>query len=430
MQEINEFCPPISTKRWKILEKDKYNQYDSLKIMKKKTEYTLNKHFMDKLQNNRCSSQLENGVAIIYLCENLVTDKKYVGNTVKPLAEYIRIQLKKRKEDRYSVFDNLNNYGNFLSDQELQNVKFTILEYLLYTNERDVSNRMVFWKSKYMKQNIIPNPENDIIYSKRIKIFEEAFEKSSCSNINKIGYIFLIKNKRNHKIFVGGGETKPNKSTIVNLLIKTKNKEFAKDLKLFGRNMFSFQIIDKFAARHQIEIFLRIDFYKTNLNTIINGYNNNYCFEYSKSIWGKTLRTGIRDIILAKIFVLLESSEFKNKFEDNNFYKNVIQYIYCITNRINNKKYFAIGNKNMKDDVLDLYSKALKDNIKHNKILKAFREFKYSNFKFEIILTKDSDDFEMNLNDELEKLIKKHDTINDGYNIDIDDVKRKIMFGK
>lgn len=72
----------------------------------------------------------------------------------------------------------------------------------------------------------------------------------------------------------------------------------------------------------------------------------------------------------------------------------------------------------------------MKEGVKHSKISKILAEEPYSNFKIKIMKTKMMEDYSTDLQAEAKKLIDKDDTIKNGYNIDIADLKKKIFMAK
>lgn len=442
----NEYRPLTSCKKWRDVEYRDMNYNPEYKVFRNNInviEYTITNKLIKEVEKytdvykklddpdkDLIIDRFNDNVGIIFMAKNELNERKYVGNTIIPLISYIKLNLHKRNLNKYNVFDNLiddpNNHDLSVQRQHLKNINFKVIEYIKYNNNRDVHERTNYWKEKYMKKSMIPFPEEDAIYQKRITTFTDTLIKNKQNSFT--GYIFFLRNRRNRKMFIGGLEKKITKDELMGLL---KNKEFNNDIDEFGKKSFEFAIFDEYDAKSKYDFMLRIDFYKSRLDTIKNGYNSGYNMAESEILWKKNLPTRARERLQHKFFLMMQKKLFEKNFVDNNDYTDIYSFVYQIQHKKNKMKYISVNTKGtLKDSIINLYKKGIKKNVKNDKIIKALGEEPYDKFTFKILKKKSYEDFNMDIGGEAEKLISKWNTIGLGYNVGIGDIRSKIISSK
>jgi hypothetical protein len=263
-------------------------------------------------------------------------------------------------------------------------------------------------------------------------IFFEILGKQVNKFKSFTGFIYLITNILNNKKFVGGYYKKLTKKNLFNLLKNNDNLlELLRDIRKYGRRNFEFIIIDKYDAKTTFDFLIRIDFFKLMYDTIEKGYNKGFSLDESKNLFSRRLLTRKKRITARNIFLKIQKYLFEKNFKDPNSYDDIYGYVYQIQHKKTKMRYFAYTHLNkLKNIIIGLYNSALKGNVKHSKILKAFEEETYDSFTYKILKKKKVDDHKMSLEEEVNDLIFKYDTINKGYNINIKKLRRNIAQSK
>lgn len=252
-------------------------------------------------------------------------------------------------------------------------------------------------------------------YNKRMQIFYNISKRYNNKDPIKKGYIFLLKNKKNRKKYCGGTVgTKPKKGETISAI---KDEKFYDDLKKYKSTGFDLKIVEEIEFSLGLEFMIKIDFYKIKYNTIKKGYNSKLCFNESDRIFGYTLQTTSKNFLSKTIKLNIDKYLLNRDYNDDSSYNRVDGYIYLITNRRTNKKYYGYVDENMKmiDVINNIYDIAMMGNIKQNKLVKALIKYPYTDFIYEIVKKKMWSD-NINLVRETNILIKKDNTIKYGYN--------------
>jgi len=434
-----EYIPKKSDKDW-IKIKKKYS------ILEGTIKYIITDKLIDRIQKytniylsipdihmHKLIKKNSKNIGIIYLAMEKKSQKKYVGYTRLPLLTFIKYNIHRKIIGENNIFEKFPNI-------DIKNIVFRILEYIKFNEKKYLISRREQYKKKinklsFKKKNIIKqsggtnNNNNNINFDKRIQIYYDVMNSVKYKFKPFIGYIYLLENLKNNHKFIGGSDKELSKEKFIKkILTNIHDTELAEKLKI--ENL-EFRLIEKFEAKSTFDFMLRIDYFKNEHNTINKGYNKQNCMEESKKLFINKLTTSIKEQLKKKFYIRIQQYIFNKKYVDNYNYNNVFGFIYMIEHKENKKKYINYAyNTTLKAIILNLYNKALADNIKHNKILKILMEEPYINFNFKIIKIKDIDDTKIDLNIETNDLINRYDTINNGYNIDYNDLKRKIMINK
>ena len=252
-------------------------------------------------------------------------------------------------------------------------------------------------------------------YNKRMKIFYNISKRYDNQDSVKKGYIFLLENKKNRKKYCGGTVvSKPKKGETISAI---KSEKFYDDLKKYKSTGFSLKIIEEIEFSLELEFMIKIDFYKIKHNTIKKGYNSELCFNQSDRMFGYTLQTTSKNFLTKTIKLNIDKYLLNRDYNDDSNYNQLDGYIYLITNRRTNKKYYGYIDENMKmiNVINNIYDIAMMGNIKQNKLAKAFIKYPYTDFSYEIVKKKEWGN-NINLVRETNILIKKYNTIKYGYN--------------
>ncbi len=433
-----EFRPTSNDSGWKKLDDKKYLVMSSSKnyeitnklinLMKKYTNIykTLTGNAKDDV-----IKKYDDNIAIIYLLENDKTSSRYIGYTTNPLYIFIKLNLHKHNLDEDNVFDNFD-------ENDLTNFTFEIVEYIKYSNRNDILERKRHYYKKLVKKDkteeIVDTKMDkrdkllDKIYDKRMDIFFELLGGQVSKFKSFKGYIYKITNGKKNKSFIGGYHRKLTKKKLLDILFKNKAlSEFKRDIKKYGRRNFDLELIDEYDAKTIFDFLLRLDFFKIKNDTIDSGYNQGYSLDESELLFGQRLLTRKKNIVARNLFLKIQKYLFEENYEDNNNYNNLYGFVYQIKHKKNHKRYISYAHINeLKKIVTDMYDNAIKGNVKHSKILKAFEEEPYDSFTFKIVKKKKMDDQKIDLEDEANTLIIKYNTIDSGYNLDKKTLRRNI----
>lgn len=271
---------------------------------------------------------------------------------------------------------------------------------------------------------------DDKFYKKRMRIFYDIFDKYETKFTPFMGKIYCLKNIKNKKLFFGGSEGLMTKEMFLKNMIKNKkNDKLLNDLKKYKIDDFKFKLIEKYRAKSPFEFMFRIDYYKTKYKTIENGYNIDYNLPESERLFNKSFQTISKNLVERNIFLRIQKELLSRKVINEYNFDNIFGFVYMIENIKNKKKYFDYAmNTSLKSIILGMYDKALEGNIKHNKILKVLQEEPYYHFRFKTIKIKSNSDTKTNIKDETDRLIKKFNTIESGYNIDYQELDKRFKY--
>ena len=393
-------------------------------------------------------------IATVYLLQDKESDYKYIGYTTNSFVSFIKLNMHNLNIAEDNVFDNFGFTSGSTGNSDLSNCEFRVLEYVKYNGRADINSRCEVYKDEYFgnSSNTPPNPtgtllDNDNDLDKFMKVENCVTEKMLQSRMDVFygalgkynsmfspfkGYIYEIHNKKNNKKFIGGYREELLKKEVLDLIVKkTDNSRIKNDICRYGRRTFDVKLIEEYNAKTPFDFMLRIDYLKTRDDTIDGGYNMDYCLEESQDLFKKRLSTSKKDQITRSFFLKIQRLIFNKDFKDQLDYADIYGYTYQIKNKKNGKRYIAYTHgKTLKQVIKKLYNDAGKGNVKHNKILIALSAEPFEDFHFKIKKIKTHDDYKTDLHDEAEKLVRKYNTITDGYNFDVHVLKKNILMSK
>lgn len=383
----NEFRPPTTDKRWK---KD-----GSVLIYKYKLSYDVDddliksvKRFTSMHDYNLTIKKPDDDISIIFLAENKSTHEKYLGYTNHYLCTFIKYNLHKYNKKEKSIFE------NFTADG-LNQIKFTLIEYVKYDKIKDLINRKNQCIEEYIggsvdSEEFIEEAADDFnkFYDKRMKVLECVFEKFDRKLEPIYGFIYKITNLDNNKSFIGGSEYQMSKTQFVKKAFDNNNKL---DFKINEESIkkITFDLIEKYHASSVFDFMFRIDYHKIKNDTIDNGYNKFYNLEESKDLFSYNFPTAAKKNVQKNIYLKINKLLFELNFTDKHDYSTIFGFVYQLENKNDGKKFFSyVHNKTLKETILSLYDNAMKEGVKHSKISKILAEEPYSNFKIKIMKKK------------------------------------------
>lgn len=406
-------------------QKAKFSYEITQELIDNMMEYTrvfnkLKKKDPKEIHNAKIIRRPNDNIAVIYVASNKRTGNKYVGYTTNKLYTFIKLNLHKRNLGEETIF-------SYFSDTNLKNITFQALEFIKYDFRKDIFKRKEFYKRKYEGQfggNDDDDP--DSLYDKRISVFIDVFKKYKNKFIPYSGFIFVLENKDNNKAFVGGVNEKIDKDEIIEIL-KRKEK-ISHAIKKYGEESFDLKYIEKYNAACSLDFNMRVDYVKMSYDAVSNGYNDGYLVEDSPVLFDRNLPTRTRERLMRKFFLILQKAIMEKEMKDPYEYNKMYGYVYEIKNKRNGKRFFSHSHgKTLKDIVRDMYKEAIKGNIKQNKMLKALSLEPFENFRFKIIRSKNKSDFRVSLAGEVQDLIIKYNSVENGYNLEAEN-SRKMAF--
>lgn len=445
---LDEFRPTSDDPKWK--------KKDGLEIMAGNLQYNINDHLIKKMElftkmyskipdieQYEIIKKFEDNVAIIYVAEDEKKGTKYVGFTTNPLLTFIKFNLHKRNLEERDVFENF-------ESQNPKDIIFKVLEYVKYEDKMDIIVRRRYWKSKLISEvaekkrkerlkqdkeersetSVDPEELVEQFFEDRMELFYSVLEDYEGGFRPFTGHIYVFRNPEEKKEFIGGFERKTTKDKFIEMIIDfAESGDLINDINKYGKQDFQFREIEKFKARSPFDFMLRLDFWKLKKDTLNNGYNTKLSMEESEKLFSKDFPSRHQKVLERNFFLKIQRYLFIRDFKDEINYENIFGFVYEIKNKEEKKRYFASSfQRTLKDTMIEMYDKALDGNVKHNRILKALMEYPYESFEFKIIKIKKMDDTSLDLNLETENLIGKFKTRDErfGYNIDYQDLKRKI----
>lgn len=429
-------------KKYRITESLYKQMHDFSNIYKQVTE---------NVENNgkiKINSGTQDKIATIYLLQDKESDYKYIGYTTNSLVSFIKLNMHNLNIDEDNVFDNF----GITSNNNLSNCEFRVLEYVKYNTRANINSRCDVYKDEYFgtSSDVSPNGtllnnDNDLdkflkvencvaekMLQSRMDVFFSALGKYNSMFSPFKGYIYEIHNKKNNKKFIGGYREQLLKKEVLDLIIKkTDNSRIKNDICRYGRRTFDVKLMEEYNAKTPFDFMLRIDYLKTKDDTIDSGYNMDYCLDESQVLFKKRLSTSKKDQLTKSFFLKIQRLIFNKDFKDQLDYTDIYGYTYQIKNKKNGKRYIAYTHgKTLKQVIKKLYNDAAKGNIKHNKILIALSEEPFEDFHFKIKKIKAHDDYKTDLHNEADKLVRKYNTVRDGYNFDANVLKKNILMSK
>jgi hypothetical protein len=339
------------------------------------------------------------GIGIIYLIKNTKTGDTITGTTSNSLLSLIKYNIHKLILGGDNIFENIE--YTHLTDLEVR-----LLEFVKFKTIHDLLDRKEEYSSD--QQPITNNPTTDF-FKRRMVVFNEVFKPFSDKFKPLTGLIYSIKN------------TKTNRETIFGIDKNTDYKYIFSERTMDDK----LKLLEIYKARSIFDFMLRIDYLRLTHNTL-----ESFNFPESEKLFKHSFPSRSKAQVQKNFFIRIQKLLMLKNLGDRS-YKNIYGFIYMIENKTNNMKYinYAI-NKPLKTVITELYDKALKDNIKYNKILKALMEFNYDQFNFKILKVKTINDMSTDLKGDTQKYIKKFNTINKGYNIDHNDLRSKIQLSQ
>ncbi len=450
--DSKEVRPTVSDKRWKKVNNNVYtikSNNSGYKVTQKLVDYV--EKYTDmyiKIHDVEMYDILKkynDNIGIIYLLTDRVTNFKYVGFTTNSLLTFIKLNLHKYNLKEKNVFEKVNSNNNN-NNNNLTDLEFRLLEFVKYKDKADIISRKdtyqdILDNSETVKETTTSDKQTTIInnnninnsefFDRRMDVFYDIFDNFKNSFKEFQGFIYVIKNKLNNKKFIGGVEKEMTKSQFINTVVKfNSSQEFMDDLKKNGPEGFIYGLLEKYKADSFFDFMLRVDYFKITLKSL-DQYNTSFNMDESEKLFKKDFPTRAKMQVQKNFFIKIQKLLFLKNIKDSLDYTNTYGFVYMIENKKNSMKYIGYAlNTTLKNAVSELYDKALKDNIKHNKILRVLMEEPYDRFRFKILKVKTMTDTSVDLKGDVSKYIAKYDTIKKGYNIDYNDLKNKIIIGQ
>jgi len=439
----SEYRPKKGDKKWK-----KVNGYY---VMKGKLKYKITPLLEKKMERYSelylsipdaemfdVIKKYDDNIGLIYLAKHIDSGEKYIGYTTNPLLTLIKLNLHKREVGEKDIFSKLDGY-------DVQKIEFRVLEYVMYKERIEIIKRRRYYKKRLLRKQMRMNSDRrsyggspdeyaedktpserkleryqkDDFFKKRIILFHDMLGKDKNKFKSFPGYIYMLTNKKNKKMFIGGYSEELTKKQFFDAITETGNEELKKDIEKYGKGEFKYELIEEYDAKTIIDFLLRIDFLKLRYDAFDRGYNKKYCMPEAKELFDQKLLTRIKNQLERKFFLMIQKVLVYKYFKDRKSYENIVGFVYEIQNKRNNKRFISYSHgRTLKDIIIGMYDNAIEGNVKHSKILKALIDEPYRNFTFKILIIKKTDDKEIDLQDEADKLVEKYNTIDDGYNID------------
>lgn len=433
--------PSVNSSRWKRIHDRRYkivkgNKHfrvseDLIRIIDRFTDICVKL----KLDENDVLDMLpspKDSIGTVYLLENDNSDNRCVLYTKYPLLTTIKLNMHKFNNNQDSFFDNFD-------DDDLRNFSFEVIEYVKYTDRKDLLERKKAHQALFESDNYIYNRANtnntetketivgglvkpvqskeeiDKMYEKRIPIVMDVINQQHKQFRPFIGFIYKIQNIRNKRVFVLGMPEETSRTRIMDM-IGDRSDRLQYDIERFGRRSFDVRLIETFHATTVFDFMFRVDYQRTKLDSLNKGYNDSYAIEESELLYGPNLLTRKRNQLTRSLFIKMQKYLFEKHLRDSTDYKDVYGFIYQINHRRSKKRFIGYAhNSRLKKAVMEHYDKALDGNVKQNKILKALSEEPYDSFSF-TVMKKMKHGESMDLHGETEKLIERYDTVEKGFN--------------
>jgi len=426
--------PRLNDKRWIVTGTSKY------KIMQGRNKYIIDDDMIKDIDlyseiymsipNIDLFPVLEKDlpeIAIIYLAKVHRKQDSYIGYTTHSLLTFIKLNIHKKNVKEVNIFD------NFIGI-DIRDIRFSVLEFVNYKTKKDIFERKKYHKSVHFNKNpsqtggqskctAINVSKEDKLYEKRIDVYYDVFNKFKERFTPFKGYIYKITCIPNKRSFIGGAKKD---TDLIEYLksIHEDNDNLKKDLEMYPLKKFKLEMLEKYDANSPFDMMLRVDYLKMVNNSILEGYNRGYCLDESEKLFKDRVQTKTKNLIKKNFFLYIQRYLFNKYYVDSNNYNNTDGYIYLIKNKNNNKMFYGCAyGETIKDVILCKYNKALEGRIhKKNKLITAISYEPYTNFDISIVKKRLVGDNNIDLNKGARALIKIHDTINNGYNIDNKDV--------
>lgn len=166
-----------------------------------------------------------------------------------------------------------------------------------------------------------------------------------------------------------------------------------------------------------------MDYWINKMNTIQNGYNKQFMLfkDYSVLFSGNGI-----DKLHKMLFIKIQK-HFVDKLKDDTNYKDVIGIIYKITNQKEKKSFIACSSdKTLIEAINALYDSTINKHIKSNKKYRGFdlvlTTVPFLSLKCDVLRVKKKRS-KIDIEKHRDYYIKRLNTIKNGYNIDIKQVK-------
>lgn len=423
----DEFVPDIDDKKWK--QHNDYYVYRSAK----KIQYQIDEEMIKEMKEfNKKYNKLKNKSSKLYENEDVKVKRIYIihtkdfskfrtGHTSGSIYKMIKIHLHKY------LLDEDNNFSKMFIDPMDTNI--LLLEYVKDASRKDLENIKLYYENFFLQKGKKgPNVRyqcHDYIDN----IMTKVISYSIPNNMEKTKYyIYELVNKYDNKKYIDVTTEQITSRSKKKLLTAAKKKSLnLNDIKLNDINL---NIIEIFNCYISFESLLRTDLYILMNDSVKKGYNNEF-YLYQTEYFDNNCTVGKKAENLQKnIFLRIQKDILFSLFEDKSkdYYDNIDGFVYEVKYRDKKKvkRYISLmRGKTLKFATLHLYNLAIKNMTKiknKSKISKLLETVPYINLNVSILKekTKDSD---MNLELEVEKLRKKYDTIENGYNVNENIIK-------
>lgn len=428
LNDDNEFVPDTNDKKWQ--KEGNYSIYRS----EKKIQYKIDDQLIDEMKDfNKRYNKLKNKSNALYENEDVEVKRIYIiytkdfekfrtGHTSGSVYKMIKTHIHKYLLGQDNNFTKM--YVNPLDTQVL------LLEYVKNVTRKDLVNIKKYYEDYYLQNaNKGPNVKykcHEFIFSVMTKVISYSIP----NNMEKTKYyIYELVNKIDNKKFVGITSQQITSRSKKKLL--TQAKKFSQDMEDIEQSDIILNVIEIMNCYLLLECWLKADLYILMNDSVKNGYNNEFYF-YQTEYFDNNCTVGKKAENLQKNIFLNIQKEillvmFKDKSKD--YYKDIEGFIYEVKykEKKNVKRYISLmRGRTFKFAILHLYNLAIRGITKiknKSKISKLLESVPYIDLDISILKekTKDSD---MDLDLELDKLRKKYDTIENGYNVNEYNIKK------
>lgn len=418
----NEWIPNLNDIQWKHIKNENYKIYQNPPNI----EYTINDNIINQVKKyNKLYQQIKSKIKqkekinnikitkiyIVYNNENTLFEISYTTNTI---LHSIKLSLNKYLSNDPSLFD------NFMT---LKGLKIKLLECILGNiTKKELMDKKKEYKEIYDKQKI-NLPKNNIKKYCIETIKNISYDISLSYEKNITCYIYEFNN--NFKKYISGSFNKITKKTILELYNKMIKINSLIDDDI---NKWKLKILEIYKSSSEFDCWIHVDYYIFINNSIENGYNLYYNV-IENYINNDCISMIEKEHIKKNIFLKIQKEYFNKFYKDQTNYNILKTIIYYIKTIDNNKMFIGHSKKDLIYTINDLYNKAIENKKKYSKISRILSTIPYNKLEIGILKKINKTSKEDPITQE-NKLIKKYNTIEDGYNMNTKSLRLKNYLSK
>jgi hypothetical protein len=405
MINLEEWEPETNDKKW---EKIKGSTYFFMTDIPK-IEYIITDALIKYVSKNKkkfMDHKNENS-DIIRIFEIVSDDKRFIGYTRNNIGLMLGKMLANRAIGNKTTFDT--EFSN-----EIIGLRITLLECVLKTDTKPV-NKSILTARKEVYQ--LGKIEKNNFYEIIMPILNDIYktQKTTKGNECNIYEITNLLNKKTYMTYLSDKDIENHEKILIERF-KNMNNETVK----INEKQIQIKILDKFQSKSVLECELKTDFY------ISKDKKNSYTgYNIADKFLDKENNVIDRSQIKRIVFLILQKESFDKNFIDPiESYTDINGYIYEIVNKNEDKKFIASSiDKTLKQIIGQKYKKAIEKPNSKNKLFNLLGKVPFSELKINVIKKKGKKD-RWNLDVQLKKYIKQYNTIENGYNKDIENKNR------